>query len=173
MARRRSNNSSLILVFVLLVIVAVLISRSRQAVFRESHETTSAQSHPPQAAQARIGPTDIYPNPSLTPGASDPDITQDNIEDTICNSRWSTRSIRPPVHYTDQLKREQLREYGYADTNPRDYEEDHLIPLELGGNPTDPKNLGLSLMKLRFPTVERMPKMKSRAIYIGRCAEAI
>jgi hypothetical protein len=28
-----------------------------------------------------------------------------------------------------------------VDTNPRDYEEDHLIPLELGGNPTDPKNL--------------------------------
>lgn len=41
----------------------------------------------------------------------------------------------------DQLKREQLREYGYADTNPRDYEEDHLIPLELGGNPTDSRNL--------------------------------
>jgi len=35
----------------------------------------------------------------------------------------------------------QIREYGYADTNLRDYEEDHLIPLEVGGNPTDPRNL--------------------------------
>ena len=33
---------------------------------------------------------------------------------------------------------EQMREYGDADTNPKDYEEDHLIPLEIGGNPTDP-----------------------------------
>jgi len=27
------------------------------------------------------------------------------------------------------------------DKNPRDYEEDHLISLELGGSPSDPKNL--------------------------------
>jgi len=26
-------------------------------------------------------------------------------------------------------------------TNTANYEEDHLIPLEVGGNPTDPKNL--------------------------------
>jgi hypothetical protein len=36
---------------------------------------------------------------------------------------------------------EQIGEYGYSDSRPRDYEEDHFIPLELGGNPTDPKNL--------------------------------
>jgi len=29
----------------------------------------------------------------------------------------------------------------YADQNPRHYEEDHLIPLEIGGNPTDVRNL--------------------------------
>jgi hypothetical protein len=32
-------------------------------------------------------------------------------------------------------------DYGYADKNLKDYEEDHLIPLEVGGSPTDPKNL--------------------------------
>jgi len=47
----------------------------------------------------------------------------------------------PPENYTHELKIEQIREYGYSDINLRDYEEDHLIPLELGGNPTDPKNL--------------------------------
>lgn len=31
--------------------------------------------------------------------------------------------------------------YGYADTNPSHYEEDHLIPLNIGGNPDDPRNL--------------------------------
>ncbi|WAL68621.1 hypothetical protein ORV05_12865 [Amycolatopsis cynarae] len=52
-----------------------------------------------------------------------------------------TDGIRPPASYTDQLKTQQIAAYGYADSQPRDYEEDHLIPLELGGNPTDPKNL--------------------------------
>jgi hypothetical protein len=45
------------------------------------------------------------------------------------------------VNYTNRLKTEQIREYADADTTPRDYEEDHLIPLELGGNPKDPRNL--------------------------------
>jgi len=34
-----------------------------------------------------------------------------------------------------------MAQYADTDTDPRDYEEDHLIPLELGGHPTDPKNL--------------------------------
>jgi hypothetical protein len=43
-----------------------------------------------------------------------------------------------PVNYTDALKRQQIREYGYANTRISDYEEDHLISLELGGHPNDP-----------------------------------
>jgi hypothetical protein len=89
----------------------------------------------------RFGPPDIYPIASITPGATNPDITQDNIHDTICNPHWSTKSIRPHEDYTNRLKHDQLRQYGDTDTNPRDYEEDHLIPLEIGGNPSDPKNL--------------------------------
>ena len=49
--------------------------------------------------------------------------------------------IRPEASYTHRLKIEQIGEYGYSDSRLRDYEEDHFIPLELGGNPTDPKNL--------------------------------
>jgi hypothetical protein len=94
-----------------------------------------------KSSQARVGPKDIYPNSVLTPGATNPDVAQGNIRETICNPRWSTKSIRPPTTYTNHLKVEQVREYGYFDANPSDYEEDHLIPLELGGNPTEPKNL--------------------------------
>src|SRR3954469_7643132 len=47
----------------------------------------------------------------------------------------------PPASYTNQLKRQQIRDYGYTDTNPAHYEEDHLIPLSLGGAPRDPHNL--------------------------------
>lgn len=35
----------------------------------------------------------------------------------------------------------QILEYGYADRNPSDYQEDHLVPLELGGAPRDRRNL--------------------------------
>jgi hypothetical protein len=93
------------------------------------------------AVQAHIGPADIYPDPARTPGAINPDITQDNIRQTICNPRWSTKSIRPDTSYTNRLKIEQIREYGYSDSRLRDYEEDHFIPLELGGSPTEPQNL--------------------------------
>lgn len=89
----------------------------------------------------RAGPADIYPNASLTPGATNPGVTQANIGETICNPHWSTKTIRPPEEYTYRLKRDQFAQYGDVDTKSGDYEEDHLIPLELGGNPTDPKNL--------------------------------
>jgi hypothetical protein len=94
-----------------------------------------------EAVPAHVGPPDIYPDPARTPGATNPDITQENIRVTICNPRWSTKSIRPEESYTHRLKVEQIGEYGYSDSRLKDYEEDHFIPLELGGNPTDPKNL--------------------------------
>jgi hypothetical protein len=119
----------------------------------------------PPAQVRRIGPADIYPDPVRTPGAANPQVTQRNIGDTICSRRWSTKQIRPPAQYTGRLKRKQLREYGdtvhqaraqlinpstgKVDTtrcvarsdNPACYEEDHLIPIEDGGDPTDPRNL--------------------------------
>ncbi len=47
----------------------------------------------------------------------------------------------PPAEYTEALKRRQIREYGYADRRLRFYEEDHLIPIGIGGSPDDPRNL--------------------------------
>lgn len=83
----------------------------------------------------------LLPNPTLTPGATNPDITQATIGQTICNKNWSTKSIRPPSSYTIALKKRQIKQYGFTDTDTSHYEEDHLISLELGGHPTDPKNL--------------------------------
>ncbi len=82
----------------------------------------------------------FLPNPALTPGSTNLNVTQANIQQTVCVSGW-TATVRPPVSYTDKLKVQQIAQYGYSDTNPADYEEDHLISLELGGNPTDPQNL--------------------------------
>jgi hypothetical protein len=80
------------------------------------------------------------PNKKRTPGATNPDVTQANIHQTICVSGW-TATIRPPSSYTTKLKKQQIEEYHYKDKRLSEYEEDHLISLQLGGNPTDPKNL--------------------------------
>lgn len=82
----------------------------------------------------------VLPDPSCTPGVVNPDVNQSNINQTICVRGW-TSTIRPPQSYTSALKLQSIMDYGYADTNPGSYEEDHFISLELGGNPTDPKNL--------------------------------
>jgi hypothetical protein len=119
----------------------------------------------PQARSRHSGPVDIYPDSVMTPGAANPAVTQENIQDNICNPHWSERLVRPPSSYTSRLKRKQLRKYGdivhqaraelinpitgkldvtrcvpHSD-NMACYEEDHLISLENGGDPRDPRNL--------------------------------
>jgi hypothetical protein len=80
------------------------------------------------------------PDPRHTPGVINPAVTQDNLASTICKPRW-TQTIRPPSAYTSALKVAQILEYGYSDRDPRHYQEDHLVALELGGAPRDPRNL--------------------------------
>lgn len=55
---------------------------------------------------------------------------------TICVPGW-TATIRPPLSYTEALKRSQLP----PGAKLSNYEEDHWIPLELGGAPREPRNL--------------------------------
>ena len=81
----------------------------------------------------------ILADPIRTPGVLNPSVTQANIRSTICRDGW-TATIRPPVSYTNALKRRQMRQYGETGSMS-DYQEDHLISLELGGNPADPRNL--------------------------------
>jgi hypothetical protein len=80
------------------------------------------------------------PDPKRTPGSINPNVTVDNLATTICKSGW-TATVRPPSAYTSALKLAQILEYGYTDRLPSHYQEDHLVPLELGGAPRDPANL--------------------------------
>jgi hypothetical protein len=81
----------------------------------------------------------VLANPALTPGSLNPDVTQATIGSTICARGW-TKTVRPPQSYTTPLKLRQMQAYGERGP-PSAYQEDHLISLELGGNPTDPGNL--------------------------------
>jgi hypothetical protein len=84
--------------------------------------------------------TDGLPDAGCTPGALNPDVTQDTIYSTICVPGYSAR-VRPPTSYTSPLERQMLVDYGQLGASPADYELDHLISLELGGSPRDPANL--------------------------------
>ena len=66
-------------------------------------------------------------------------MTQANVQQTICVSGY-TKTIRPPVSYTDPLKAELMRSYRLSGPASA-YELDHFIPLELGGNPVSRSNL--------------------------------
>jgi hypothetical protein len=92
------------------------------------------------ATVTSVGPSYLYPDHAVTPGMVNPDITQANIQGTICTRGW-TAAVRPPASYTNHLKQQQLAVTHATDQNPAHYEEDHLVSLELGGHPRDPRNL--------------------------------
>ena len=79
------------------------------------------------------------PDPNCTPGAINPQVTQVDIDSTICSTGF-TSTIRPPEDVTEPEKDASAAAYGYAGSlHVAEY--DHLIPLELGGDPNDPANL--------------------------------
>ncbi|HEY4268223.1 MAG TPA: hypothetical protein VGM94_08540 [Galbitalea sp.] len=90
------------------------------------------------------------PDPARTPGSINPAATQANLADTVCKSGWAATQ-RPPSAYTSALKIAQILEYGYADKDRSHYQEDHLVPLELGGAPRDPRNLWPEPNKTTLP----------------------
>lgn len=78
----------------------------------------------------------IMPNATTTPGAA-ANLTAKQL----CAKSFRTGSERPDESVTEALKRNQLKAWGYADQSVKDYEEDHLISLEIGGDPQSAKNL--------------------------------
>ena len=78
------------------------------------------------------------PDPACTPGVTDPRVTQANITSTICVPGYTTK-VRPPVDYTNGLRPRLADEYGEPHNTKGEI--DHFIPLELGGAPSDIRNL--------------------------------
>ena len=106
---------------------------------------------------------------TLTPGVLNPNVRQETIGRTICSSGW-TRTIRPPVSYTSALKVEQMREYGLTG-DPSDFQEDHLVSLELGGHPTDRRNLWPE-PRPHAEEVDRIENQLNRQVCSGEIALA-
>jgi hypothetical protein len=72
--------------------------------------------------------------------ALNPDVNQETVPGTICISGY-TKTIRPPTSYTNRIKYRMMREAGIPQSQSSDYALDHVIPLVLGGSPTDEDNL--------------------------------
>lgn len=104
--------------------------------------------NPTSPSTASIGPTPVAgclviagtADRRCTPGALNPNVTQATIGTTICVKGW-TATVRPPVAYTDALKRAQKIAYGETAIPNAQLEEDHLVNLGIGGAPSDPRNL--------------------------------
>jgi hypothetical protein len=80
----------------------------------------------------------VLPPPSV-PGAVDPAVTQATLATTVCVPGY-TATVRPPASYTTALKRRQLAAFGFK-VLLSSVEEDHRVPLRIGGAPRDPRNL--------------------------------
>jgi hypothetical protein len=105
---------------------------------------------PPGSCHARGSGLFSLPDRHCTPGAISPAVTQANIQSTICSYGY-THTVRPPESVSEPEKEASLAAYG--DTGPLHvYEYDHLVPLELGGAPNDPRNL--------WPEPSRTPNPK-------------
>lgn len=116
-----------------LVIRALLIAGALAAVghYREGTIGKVSGASPSVGCHEHHG----LPDPRCTPGAIRVGVSLTRI----CAYDYS-RSVRPPEGYTEPLKLRQMRAYGLPGS-PREYEEDHLIPLSIGGAPRDPANL--------------------------------
>ncbi|MCX5063765.1 MULTISPECIES: hypothetical protein [unclassified Streptomyces] len=79
-------------------------------------------------------------DPKCTPGAISPAVTQANLKSTICRKGGYTSAIRPSAYVTGKEKKLNAASYGYTGSM-RDAEYDHLISLQLGGDPNDYRNL--------------------------------
>ncbi|MEU6557799.1 hypothetical protein ABZ915_47510 [Streptomyces sp. NPDC046915] len=79
-------------------------------------------------------------DPACTPGAVSPAVTQGNLKSTICRRGGYTSGVRPSTYVTGKEKRLNAVSYGYTG-RMGDAEYDHLISLQLGGDPNDARNL--------------------------------
>ena len=106
----------------------------------------------------------FFPDPKDTPGAIYPEVTQANILETVCQSAWLEK-IQPSASYVDGLKSKQI-EALQLKGGPTDYQEDHLVPLCVGGHPTDPRNLWPEPYS-RASTVDQIENDLNRRVCAG------
>src|SRR5690242_17427199 len=102
------GTSSIIIIFLVLILIfgvyLVLHQKSlntTQSITTSNQKVLSAESQNADCHAQYLNPSDpqaVLPDPNCTPGVTNPDVTQDNLDSTIC-ARGYTKTIRPPVSY--------------------------------------------------------------------------
>jgi len=98
------------------------------------------------------------PDTHCTPGAWNPKVTQSTLPKTICKTGY-TSSIRPPTSVTDKEKTANAKSYSYTGSL-KQAEYDHFLPLELGGDPNDRRNLWVEPPSPGHKTSQRVSNPK-------------
>ncbi|WP_394816013.1 hypothetical protein [Streptomyces gibsoniae] len=101
---------------------------------------TVQQQPPAGSCHYRYEKGEPLEDPKCTPGAISPAVTQVNLKSTICRKGGYTKDIRPPASITGKEKKLNAASYGYKGPMG-EAEYDHLISLQLGGDPNDYRNL--------------------------------
>ena len=118
--------------------------RGRTVVARTAISTADRIGPGPVGNRERLAVADPYPGrlarPETDPRLDQPERHARQPGDDDLHGRLDGNGSTPErIHRA--LKLVQIAEYGYADRSPSHYQEDHLVPLEVGGAPRDPKNL--------------------------------
>jgi hypothetical protein len=116
-----------------------LVSRPNANRFRWEHDQ-DVPSPVPSGPGGRVGPQQAYPNAALTPGARDPRVQQRNVTRTICSADYLAKA-QPAAPYIERVLRRKIVGYRFGSLTPAEYELDHYIPIELGGDPDAPSNI--------------------------------
>jgi hypothetical protein len=110
---------------VLSLLFALLLVSTAIVHAQDNPDSPSSDQARPDSTTLHVGLDNLYPDPSLTPGAVFDGVTADQI----CVAGY-TRTVRN----VSRAERAQVyAEYGVRDV-PGAYEVDHFIPLELGGS---------------------------------------
>jgi len=104
--------------------------------------------------------------PSLADPALNPAVTQATIAETICAPGY-TYTVRPSWYESAKLKLQLLTARGEAWISAPKYQLDHIIPLCLGGSPTDPSNLQLEPIDEAYRK-DRVEIQAMRCVCVGK-----
>jgi hypothetical protein len=131
--------------FPLLIAVAALVLVGCNAPEQTPHRTRPTIGPLPVETITGIAPACVVSprgqaDRRCDPGVLNPDVTQNTISSTICVPNW-TATVRPPTSYTLRMRNIEMQLYYPASTPVTAVRYDHLVPLELGGHPTDLDNL--------------------------------
>lgn len=80
------------------------------------------------------------PDAQFTPGALNDAVSAKTLRTTVCKPGWA-RAMQPSAATLEQMKAQQMKQYGYPDSDARRYATDLLVPVELGGDGRDLRNV--------------------------------